>query len=145
MILAAVEGYPDAEVARKVLEHVGLDQVLMLQKRGKSHLDAQLPELNRTARTVRCLVIRDLDRDATCPSQLVARLLPSLSKNLIFRVAVREIEAWLMADRERFAAFFGIPQSRLSMDPDTLDNPKQLLASLAKSSRLRMIREEVPP
>ena len=45
-------------------------------------------------------------------------------RKMIFRVAVREIESWIMADREMFAKFLRIPESNVTMDPDVLMDPK---------------------
>jgi hypothetical protein len=144
MILAAVEGYPDAEAVKKILHHVGLTDSIVLRKRGKGELDAALPELNRSARSIRCLVVRDLDHDADCAANLTRRLVPRPSRNLLFRIAVREIEAWLFGDPERFARFLDVPPSKIPQDPDSIDDPKALVTRLARRSRTRLIREGIP-
>ena len=33
-----------------------------------------------------------------------------------FRVAVREVEAWLLADRETFADFLGVRAKRINLE-----------------------------
>jgi len=39
--------------------------------------------------------------------------------------AVREVEAWLLADAARLGRFLGVPAARIPLSPDTLRNPKQ--------------------
>lgn len=145
MIIAAVEGYPDAQAVARLLSYVGLGDVTILSKRGKSKLDAALPELNRSARGIRCLVIRDLDNDASCAAELRRNLLPNPAPNMLFRVAVREIESWLVADRDKFARFMGISPNKIPENPDSLADPKAFVTGLAARSRVSRIREGVPP
>jgi hypothetical protein len=145
MIIAAVEGYPDEEVIKRILNSTGFHDAVVLRKRGKGDLDASLPALNRSARTIRCLVVRDLDHDAVCPLHLRNQLIPNPSPNLHFRVAVREIESWLFGDREKFADFLNVPLSRMPQLPDNVDDPKLLVTQIATRSRDRRIREDVPP
>lgn len=144
MIVVAVEGYPDSEAVGSILRYVGLSDPTMIIKRGKSQLDAALPELNRSARSLRCLVVRDLDNDE-CVPELLSTLLPKPAPNMLFRVAVREIESWLIADRKRFATFLGVPEHRVPTDPDTVPDPKSFVTKLARASSLSRIREGIPP
>ena len=62
-----------------------------------------------------------------------------------FRVAVRKIEAWLLADRDRVANFLGISVSKVPGNPDGLNDPKQTMVSLASRSRRQDIRQEMVP
>ena len=64
---------------------------------------------------------------------------------MCFRVAVRQIEAWLLADSERLARFLSIAIARVPVDPEALDNPKETLVNLARHSRRRDIREDMVP
>ncbi|HLH89544.1 MAG TPA: hypothetical protein VKX28_13915 [Xanthobacteraceae bacterium] len=145
MILAAVEGYPDEEVVRKILDSIGLADLIMLRKRGKGDLDAAIPELNRSANSLRCLIVRDMDNDAKCPAELLKILVPHPSKNLLFRVAEREIESWLLGDVDAFAAFLDVPRARFPESPDLVKDPKSLVTTLAAKSKNRRIREDMPP
>ena len=62
-----------------------------------------------------------------------------------YRVAVRAIEAWLLADAERLAEYLGISQALIPRFPDQDDHPKRTLVNLARRSRKRVIREEMIP
>jgi hypothetical protein len=61
------------------------------------------------------------------------------------RLAVRAVEAWLLADRERIAQFLGTRPNSVPANPDELENPKRELITLALGSRKRAIREELVP
>ena len=76
----------------------------------------------------------------------VADTLPSTSAGMCYRVAVRAVEAWLLADVERLAAYLGISQALIPRTaPDQDDDPKRTLVNLARRSRKRAIREGMAP
>ncbi len=64
---------------------------------------------------------------------------------MCFRVAVHAVEAWLLADTERMAAFLGIPTERMPLNPDTVLDPKASLIDLARQSRRKVIRGDIVP
>ena len=57
------------------------------------------------------------------------------------RVAVMEIEAWVIADRQSFAEWLGIATNVVPRNPDDVPDPKQELVDLARRSRKRELRE----
>jgi hypothetical protein len=91
-------------------------------------------------------VVTDLDTQYECAPLLIEDWL-SVRRNdqLLFRVAVREVESWLLADRRNFAAFFSISRELVPLNPDNIPDPKHIVISLAKRSRKRRIREAVVP
>jgi hypothetical protein len=58
---------------------------------------------------------------------------------------VREIEAWLLADRDSFSTFFHIDSSRIPADPEAERDPKGTVVRLAQSSEQKEIREDMAP
>lgn len=143
----AVEGRTDQPIAEKLLQAAGLEPDRPLIAYGKTKLDKKLPGLNRSARQLAWLVIRDLDRDDRniCVPDLRKTLLNGPSNiGMCFRLAVRSSEAWLMADSESFTKFFAV-RRRVPADVDELDDPKQVLTDLCRKSQSREIREGVPP
>jgi hypothetical protein len=64
---------------------------------------------------------------------------------MAFRVAVRTIEAWLLADRERIAAWLDIPLQRVPGTPDEVADPKTTLINLARRSQSRRVRADLVP
>ena len=87
----------------------------------------------------------DLDREADCAPPLCEAWLPAPAPHLCFRVAVRAIEAWLMADAETLVSFLGVARSRVPRDPENVAHPKQAMVELARRSRRRAIREDMVP
>jgi hypothetical protein len=65
--------------------------------------------------------------------------------NFCFRVAVRAVEAWLLADAEKIAAFLGVDGTRIPSQPETLPDPKDTLLRLAGKSRRKEVREDMVP
>ncbi len=90
-------------------------------------------------------MLTDLDKKE-CPLALLQEWLSSPKHpNLIFRVAIIEVEAWLLAHREAFAEFLGISVHLIPDDLDTVADPKQFLIGLANRSRKRILREAIVP
>ncbi|MCS7168176.1 MAG: hypothetical protein RMI91_03400 [Gemmatales bacterium] len=65
----------------------------------------------------------DLDRDASCAPALRKRYLAQLAPYLCFRVAVRAIEAWLLADAPNLARFLHVCPNLIPPDPESLSDP----------------------
>ena len=88
------------------------------------------------------LVLTDLDRPQSCPPQLVRDWIGAMnpSPDLLVRVAVLEIEAWIMADRTGFAEWLGLASNIITRQPEDVLDPKRELAALALRSRTRSLR-----
>jgi hypothetical protein len=110
---------------------------------GAGFIDTNVPRLARASAHGRYIVVRDLDRHR-CPPELLRSLFGGKPpEGLLFVVAVREIESWIMADAPSFRRFFSL--SKLDPSPELLDDPKEYLVSLARNSRKRAIRDGVAP
>jgi hypothetical protein len=141
-----VEGPSDVGVARALLKAVGLTPAASpYVMNGKAHLDSRLPAYCRAAAQAPWLVLRDLDRDAPCAGALVARLAPRRPPLMCFRIAVRSVEAWLLADRARIAEFLHVSPALVPRDPEDESDAKRVLVGLAGRSRRREIREDMAP
>ena len=77
VVYYAVEGDSDVPVAEKLIRLVGFEPRPTRVAGGKATLDSRIPELNRSGAALNWLVIRDLDHDAPCASQLIERLQPA--------------------------------------------------------------------
>lgn len=144
-VTVAVEGAVDASVVRRLLEGVGAGEGPVHVARGKATLLSRLGGYNHAATRSPWLVLVDLDRDADCVPPFRQQWMPAPAAHMCFRVAVRMIESWLLADRERFARFLGVSAARLPREPDDVDDPKGTVVELARTSRRRDIREELVP
>lgn len=129
------------KLIRSCVPHLNLDT--SISKNGRTKL---FPELRRYsgAATPECLVlcIGDTDRDSAC--SILRQYLPeAVPPTFVFRLAVTESESWALADRERFAAHFCIPVGRIPRQTDQIQDPKHLLVTLMKRSKIRFFREEM--
>lgn len=141
----AVEGFLDEAVVRRLLDDVGGVVGKVYVKRGNRPLRAKIAGYNNAAKRGPWLVLTDLDQGYRCAAELVADWLPGRARDMNLRVAVRAIEAWLLADRRQLASFLGVPVSRLPQDPETTLDPKGLVVDLARSSRRRDVRDALVP
>ncbi|MYD85231.1 MAG: hypothetical protein F4137_00560 [Acidobacteria bacterium] len=142
----ATEGIVDTAVVRRILAETGVEIAAVYGESGKHHLDKKLGGYNEAARHGRrWFVLRDLNGDAECAPTLVPRLLPTPAPDMTFRVAMREIESWLLADATAFARFFRVSASRIPIDPDSVRHPKQCLVGIVRSSTSRATRAAIVP
>jgi hypothetical protein len=144
-VTGAVEGDVDEAVLRRILRHVGLELGAVHGREGKQKLLQRLGGYNNAARFAPWVVLVDLNGDCPCAPPCVQTWLPAPSEHMCFRVAVRAVEAWLLADRERIAGTLGISPRRVPDDPDNLAHPKTELVNLARQSNSRSIREQIVP
>ncbi|CCD99381.1 conserved hypothetical protein [Bradyrhizobium sp. STM 3809] len=140
-----VEGVTDAAIAQALIRASGGIPGIERVSRGKARLAIDLPKFNAAATYYPWLAIRDLDNDASCAPALRLALLPSQSSLMCFRVAVREAEVWLMADRTAFAEALGVPLRRVAEDPEKLSDPKLTVVKLARDSKRRSVRYGLVP
>ena len=121
-------------------------------RQGSGYLKRMLPAFQNAARGSAWLVMTDLD-DRTCTPKLIedwfgcriADYTKHCHPNLIFRVAVRESESWVMADREAFAEFLGIAAHNLPTETDTIADAKKCLLDLARMSKKRDLKNDLVP
>ncbi len=145
VISAAVEGRLDEEILRRLLESVGAAPGRFYGGRGKAHLRQQIDGYNQAARHSPWVVLVDLDQEAECAPPLRRDWLPTAAPKMCFRVAVRAVEAWLLADRDRIAAFLGVRPARIHTEPETIGHPKRAVVELARQSRRKDIRQDMVP
>ncbi|WP_293349985.1 MULTISPECIES: hypothetical protein [unclassified Microcoleus] len=116
-----------------------------LNQRGYGKIKKIITGLNHAAKGMPYLVLTDLD-NAECPLVILSEWLTQPKHpNLLFRIAVKEVEAWLLAHREGFAEFLGISVDLIPADVDKISDPKQVLINLAKKSKKRELREGIVP
>lgn len=145
IVHAAVEGMTDAAVVRRLLEHVGAQAGEIYERNGKEELRKRVAGYNNDAERRPWLVLVDLDHDADCAPPLRALWLSKPASKMCFRVAVRAVEAWLLADIEKMAAFLGVRKTQFPPNPEELDDPKRTLVDLARKSRRKAIQEDMVP
>ncbi len=144
-ISAVVEGTLDLAVAERLITRVGARIGRVHGRKGKAWLLGRINGFNEAARLAPWLVLVDLDQDEHCAPQARNDWLPAPSEQMCFRIVIREIESWLMADRTSLASFLRVPPSALPVDPEVVANPKEHLVRIARRSRSRDIRSDLVP
>jgi len=145
LVSAAVEGLVDEAVVQRLIDHVGGVPGPVYGKNGKTALRSRVRGYNNAAQRAPWIVLVDLNGEYDCAPPLRSAWLRDAAPHLCFRVAVREVEAWLLADHESLAHFLRIAAARVPRQPETLDDPKRALVDLARTSRLRAMREDMVP
>lgn len=145
VLSAAVEGVVDEAVLRRICREVEVQLGTVYGKSGKSFLRKRMSGYNQAASHSWWIVLVDLNNEAECAPQMKGNWVPQPSEKLLFCVAVRSVEAWLLADRESFADYLAVSPTRVPSRPEELPHPKQIIVELAKSSRRREIREDIVP
>jgi hypothetical protein len=145
--IATEDALSEAVAERLILEeNKGLHVGVRVGRKGNTFLRKKLPQFKEIARSIPIFVLTDLDL-VECPACLIEdwngrEKLPS---KMLFRVAVREIEAWLLADREGFADFSGVPLHRIPDQPETLVNPKETLLNIVRRYGKRAVKADLLP
>ncbi len=155
-----VEDAPSAAIVRRMAEYrnrtsdhrllffEGFPEVM----RGNGNLAKKCPSfLNMAKSGLYVVCVTDLDTIG-CPCFLLAEWfgLPasrasSLPEKLIFRIAVREIESWIMADIHGWSEFIEIPAANFSQTPDELSDPKQFLLGVLRNKGKKKKHAEMLP
>jgi len=156
-----VEDEPSAEVLRKLVaaQNASSECSRILFREGcptvvggYGQIKKRAASLLQMARSeIYTLVLTDLDRTECAPTLIrkwfaIAPAQPiELPRQLSFRVAVREVEAWLLADRDALARFLRISVDNFSRTPDDLDDPKQELLNIIRRKGRRSLRRDMLP
>lgn len=144
-ISGAVEGPTDEAVLSRLIDEVGCRRGPLYGKMGKAFLRTRVNRYNAAARFSPWVLLVDLDDSHRCAPELRNEWLLSPAPKMCFRVAVRAVEAWLLADAERFSDFFHIPRRIIPPSVESIPRPKEALVNLIRKSRRKRIREDMVP
>ena len=113
--------------------------------RGFGNIKSGFPRFRNASNAVPHIVLTDLDQ-YPCASALLRdwNALP-LHRRVFFRIAVREIESWLLADSVGIASMLSIDRKKIPTAPDDVANPKQTLVNLSRRSKSRRFSAEFAP
>jgi hypothetical protein len=139
-----VEGSVDEVAIRRVIEHFGICAEMVHVKNGRSKIAAKVRGYYAASRVSPWLVLADLDSD--CASDLLNQwAVPASDALFLCRFATREIESWLLADREGIAANLAVSGVLVPADPDALIDAKEAVLNLARRSRSREVKSDMLP
>jgi len=112
---------------------------------GYGYLRSRIRGFNQAARGLAFFVLTDLD-EFPCATALIDDWISvPRHPNLLFRVAVREVESWLLADKDGFAKFLRVEPQYVPALPDTEVDAKRALIGVARRSPIKELREAVVP
>ena len=145
-VILAVEDELSESISTQILRHFDIEIWYTIRGKGNVSLQQKAPELNRSANGAAIFLLTDLDTPRECPPGLIQSWIKGpINPRFFFRVAVMEVESWVMADRAGFAAFLSIPLHRIPSPTDDILNPKEFLLSLARKSKKKAVREALVP
>lgn len=143
-ILMAVEDALSETVLRRTLADRPVRYAIgaVYSRGGSGYLRKQAGAFNNAAKAGPFLLLTDLDQHS-CPTELVTTWLSGKPKHdcFLFRVAVREVESWLLGDLVRLKSFLHVKNGPAIPAPEALPDPKQELLRLALRGRVRQMRE----
>ena len=141
--IAALERIINSE-----FENIQIARILPNSERrlaGNNPIRARVQNFRQAAQSGQYfIVLTDLD-NGICPSKLLQEwgVFP-LPERLLFRVAIREVESWLLGDRHNMAKLLGIKSALVSPSPEQLADPKATLLGLAKMGSKKIQKELLP-
>ena len=142
----AVEDILGEAVSTRILTSLDITVSQRLGLKGKNYLRSKARSLNQAARGFAVFMLTDQDSPEPCPPQLIqAWLRETPHPRFFLRIAVMEVESWIMADRRGIAHFLSIPLTRIPTDTDAIPKPKEFLVSLARLSKKTQLRTDIVP
>lgn len=149
-ITLAIEDELSDVVAKRLIRDYcpGVESIETLGNQGIGYIRRRMRDLNQIALYQNpVLILADLDRQGDCApnrvTQLKGRL--AIAPSLLIRIAVLEVESWILADREGIAKWLGIAINAVPSVPESLEDPKRIFVQLALRSRSRRLREGMSP
>jgi hypothetical protein len=144
----AVEDDLSESVLRRLLHHTRRDYAVgsVFARGGFGYLRSRTKNFNSAAISgTPIILLTDLDQ-YPCASHVIQEWLGTRPhEDFIFRVAVREVESWLLADRKGLADFLNVSKALVPTNSDELRDSKQALISIARRSGVRELRESLVP
>lgn len=141
-----VEGFVDEALGLRLLHLCGHEAGATFGKKGWTFIAEKASVYDKSCVAHGLLTLVDfMDTAEECAPAVVKSWLPHRSSRHIFRVVLREIESWILADREGISTFLGVHISKIPMNPELLPDPKQFLINLARTSRKRSVRRDLVP
>ena len=146
IIHTLVEGDLDEAAAVKLVMATRHTPGVCYGKHGWGYIRSKIQGFNQAARALHCLALVDfMDTGLDCAPEVVTQWLPHRRPRMLFRVVVRELESWLMADRGNLADFLRVDIALLPVAPEQLADRKRELVNIARHSRYRSVRSALVP
>ena len=142
-IYLAVEDELSEWVARRILKERQVEYAIgpVFRRGGFGYLKKNIGSFSNAAKGCPILLLTDLDK-YSCPPELVTDWTAHpFHQNLLLRVAVREVESWLLGDGNGVSALLRLKKSVSIPNPENLSEPKEELLRHALKCPTRQIRD----
>lgn len=145
-VYLAAEDIPGLAVGRKLIaEAKPLTVYREENARGHGKLKKKVESYQNMGRCgLPVLMLTDLDTFECAPAFKRTWLRQEVSTDFLFRICVREVEAWLLGHCSAMAEMLRIPMSQLPSNPEQLADPKAELIRLSQRSPAK-IRKAITP
>jgi hypothetical protein len=141
-----VEGFTDEIFVKRCFADIGLQVGTVYGKHGVDYVKNKAQAFSVFGQYSDMLILADfMDMNAACPPQARQMLVANIPAKALVRLAVNEIESWMMASRTELASYFNISAARIPAVPDQVVDPKQTLVNLARASNRGKIRRMFVP
>lgn len=115
-------------------------------KRGRGKIKNRVNEFNNQSEALYFVILIDLNSDPCAPELIREWFKHPIRKNLIFRVAVREVEAWILSDIDAISRYFNMNKDLVYKEvgnPDLLTDPKKKLLSIVNRSKNKSLKKDI--
>ena len=146
-ILVVVEDELSAAIVNKLVSDSRRDINIarIVNERGNGSIKNGIDKYKSASHVLPHIILTDLDR-VECPPKLLENWnAVNLPNRILFNVAVKEVEAWLLADREGISEFLDIALNKIPRYPEEEQDPKLTLINLSRKSRRRRLAIEMTP
>ena len=141
-----VEDQLSEYVVRKMLQEFNAGyQVSNALRWNKDKIRTRVNAINMSSHGAAFFVLTDQDTKDRCPPDAINELSAPIHQNLLYRFAVMEVESWVMAHRTAISQYLSVPLSKIPLDTDAIDTPKEYLINLVRKSRSSKIRKDIVP
>lgn len=134
-------------VLSKIISQVFTGEIVhKLGRKGCGDLIKNVSKYNNLAALHPVILMLDLDTRNSA-DEYVSSICAKLKKDPNFHVVVpvTEVESWLLSDKSTLSVCLGVNEKVMPNEPDNLIDPKQTIINLARKSRLREIKNGLPP
>jgi hypothetical protein len=113
---------------------------------GCEYIKKRMPSYLAASKIIPFVILLDSDNEE-CAKRMLDELVPIRSRHngFLLRIAVREVESWLLSDHQGISTFFGISPTIIERQPENLLDAKEYLVNLARRSHKREIVEGIVP
>ena len=145
-VLLVVEDILQEIIIRKLLKTYRNDiQIVSVSgKCGNLYIRDNIRTFNEASKFLPHIVLTDLDRKICAPQLKQEWINFETHKNILFRIAEKEIDAWILSDREAFATWMNISVNKIPSNTQEIEDPKQFIINLAHKSKKKEMKDIIP-